>query len=360
MKKIFRILLLISGITFTVNSYSQVDDMGKFVASGIEDGQKLLEGYISPFINAFGASLSGGWYNTAKPHQLGGFDITATFNTAIVPTSDQTFDINELGLQNLVLDDPSSNIAPTIAGEKTDGPVLNYGPPVNLQAFSMPQGVNWRYVPTPMIQVGIGLIKDTEIMGRFTPTIKIGENNKGNVWGIGLKHGLKQWIPFIKKVPVLHLTVMGGYTRLNTSFGINVTPASIGLDALPVVDENGSNVSDPDWDDQKMEAKTSSFTGNLLISANLPVVCFYGGVGFATAKTTLETKGNYPLLSTEQLAVVQTVDPISMEIKFKDGKKTKPRLNAGMRFKFAVITLHFDYTWADYSIATVGLGVSIR
>jgi len=25
-----------------------------------------------------------------------------------------------------------------------------------------------------------------------------------------------------------------------------------------------------------------------------------------------------------------------------------------------VITLHFDYTWANYSVATVGLGINIR
>ena len=47
-------------------------------------------------------------------------------------------------------------------------------------------------------------------------------------------------------------------------------------------------------------------------------------------------------------------------VKNADGSTTKPRLNAGIRFKFAVVTLHFDYTYANYSVATAGLGISLR
>jgi hypothetical protein len=53
-------------------------------------------------------------------------------------------------------------------------------------------------------------------------------------------------------------------------------------------------------------------------------------------------------------------DPIDIEIKNQDGGTTKPRFNAGIRFKFAVVTIHFDYTYANYSVATAGLGISLR
>ena len=49
-------------------------------------------------------------------------------------------------------------------------------------------------------------------------------------------------------------------------------------------------------------------------------------------------------------------DPIDMEIKNQDGGVTKPRLNAGIRFKLAIVTIHFDYSWANYSVFTAGLG----
>jgi hypothetical protein len=58
--------------------------------------------------------------------------------------------------------------------------------------------------------------------------------------------------------------------------------------------------------------------------------------------------------------VVALVDPISMEIKNQDGSVTKPRFNAGVRFKMAIVTIHFDYSWANYSVFTAGLGFSFR
>jgi hypothetical protein len=58
--------------------------------------------------------------------------------------------------------------------------------------------------------------------------------------------------------------------------------------------------------------------------------------------------------------VVALVDPIDMEIKNQDGSVTKPRFNAGVRFKMAIVTIHFDYSWANYSVFTAGLGFSFR
>ena len=53
-------------------------------------------------------------------------------------------------------------------------------------------------------------------------------------------------------------------------------------------------------------------------------------------------------------------DPIDMTIKNNDGSVTKPRYNAGFRLKFAVVTINFDYTYANYSVASAGLGISFR
>ena len=58
--------------------------------------------------------------------------------------------------------------------------------------------------------------------------------------------------------------------------------------------------------------------------------------------------------------VLRCLDPIDMEIKNKDGGLTKPRLNIGFRFKLSIITIHFDYTRANYNVFTAGFGVSWR
>jgi hypothetical protein len=86
-------------------------------------------------------------------------------------------------------------------------------------------------------------------------------------------------------------------------------------------------------------------------------------------KTLVEINGNYPVpvfdpldpdFGTVTNASVEQGQLKDIEIKNTDGSTTKPRLNAGIRFKFSVITLHFDYTYANYSVATAGFGISFR
>ncbi len=359
MKRISILLTCIILFSFGkfANTYGQARDIGNFIAAGPADAEALLEAYLSPWINAFGGSMTGGWYNTAKPHELGGFDLTLTFNTAFVPSQYKTYNVDELGLESLVLEEGSNPISPTVAGSNENGPQMQYNileEDFQLDAFDLPPGTGFAYVPTPMIQVGVGLWFGTEIMGRFFPRIPLKQAKVG-MWGFGLKHDIKQWIPGLKDVPVLNISLMGGYTRLNSGVGMEVTPEKVGL-------QDYNDVEPTVWENQEMILKTSSLTANLLISADLPVVTFYGGVGFATTKTNLKFEGNYPMLGFEGGIpfVNAEQDPIDIEVKNKDGGITKPRLNVGMRFKFGVFTMHFDYVRATYNVASFGLGISFR
>jgi hypothetical protein len=316
--------------------------------------------------------MSAGWYNTAKPHKLGGFDITLSFNTAIVPDADRIFNIPDLGLgdgSGIVSRVRSTqDESPTIAGENNLGPQITYwadnplgGDDIVIASFDLPKGTGFKYVPSPMIQASVGLIKGTELIGRYTPRFDVGDNGSVGLWGIGVKHSIKQWIPALKRVPILQLSVMGGYTKFSSITDISFQPEFYAETATKIENDPGL------YSCQQMLLETSSFTGNLLVSANLPVVCFYGGIGFASTNTDLKLDGYYPFPSVnsssgtlEVLSENAKKDPINISIKNTDGSKTKPRLNLGVRFKFAVITLHFDYTYANYSIATTGLGINFR
>ncbi len=336
-------------------SHAQIELIGSMMAAGPDDAEKLIQPYITPAVNAFGAALGSGWYNTAETHKLGGFDITFTTSAGIVPKKFETFLIDDSELTNLQLHDPALNETPTVAGVKEFGPQLDYTyTEYPERAFDMPGGLNTNYVPAPMIQAGIGLIKGTEVLVRYMPNIKYKENEIG-LWGIGGKHDIGQWIPAINKVPVLKLAVMYGYTKLHTVVDVNISPDDIGAGSLPGTD--GST-----WDNQFMKLTTQSHTANIIASVNLPVVCFYGGLGFVSTKSNLKLEGDYPSVyiegSTPSIDVL--VDPIDMEIKNQDGGLTKPRINAGVRFKFAIVTLHFDYSWANYSVMTAGLGFTFR
>ncbi|MFP4025995.1 MAG: DUF6588 family protein [Thiohalospira sp.] len=355
-------------------AFAQFSQVGAFMAGSAEDAEKLFEAYISPYANGMGAGLSAGWYNTAKSHKLGGFDVTVTLNTAIIPSADKSFDPATLGLGTS--DDPnyfitdvrfSGNESPTAAGKKETGSEVSYyteidGNEYELASFNLPKGSGFGYTPTPMIQLGLGTVKETDLIVRYSPELSFGSGGKVGLWGVGIKHSIKQWIPALKRLPVLEMSVMGGYTSLISTSDINFMPSfyednSTNVDVLPYDESFYSN--------QQMLLDVSNITANLLVSANLPIICIYGGVGISSSTTNLKLAGNYPFpeLQGNQLVVdydTAIKDPIDISIESKDGSVTKPRLNAGFRLKFAVVTLHFDYTYADYSIATAGLGVTLR
>jgi hypothetical protein len=370
-KMIKRIILQINIILLiSISSFSQIGDIANFLAGGVNDAELMLTEYIRPVANAMGANLSSGWCNTAEVHKLGGFHLNITANVAFVPLEHQTYNLDDLDLSDGIRYD--YNIAKTAAGTTgsetqiwyvADVPVLGEREVVR---FDHPGGSGYRILPSPMINAGIGLVKGTEILGRFMPEIRFGANKNiyVSLWGVGVKHDLKQWIPVVKSVPVLNISLMYGYTNVNFHSGLkSLTPELLNAQDLTTT---------ADWSTQNMDMKFQSHTANLLVGATLPFVSFYGGAGISITKANLDLNGDFPLpaIVTDsgdpnfgEVVVTDTdyvTDPFNIQIKNQDGGTTKPRFNAGMRFKFTVITLHFDYTWANYSVATAGLGISFR
>jgi len=358
----------IMGITFgSVNA--QLGDIGSILSGGVEDAELVLTEYLRPLANSMGANLNGGWYNTAKVHGTLGFDITFTTSLAFAPDEAKIYEFASIsGLQAV----PSRPSTATVVGAKGIGPDMQYniedptGTVTIPFAYSHPGGTGINMVPTPMINAGVGLPKGIEIIGRYMPRVKI-QGVETGLWGIGIKHDIGQWIPFVKRVPVLNFTLMYGYTNVDVEAKLNgITPGFIG------VPDNTTNV---DWDDQRFSMMAQGHTANFLVGAQLPVVGFYGGIGISMTQTNLKLGGFYPIpavnpgdplngvapfLEVTDASAEMGKDPIDIEIKNQDGNTTKPRFNVGMRFKFTIVTLHFDYTYANYSVATVGLGFSFR
>lgn len=338
---------------------AQMGDIGSFFAAGLTDAEKLAKGYVAPFANGFGATMNSGWYNSAKTHKLLGFDLTFTASVALIPSSVKTFDVIALDLSGDIVN--GVNSSPTVAGKKdVTTSRLRYLPtaasPVE---FDLPKGTGLGFVPAPMISLGIGLIKDTDIKFRYIPKINLSSvGGELGLWGIGIKHGLKQWIPVISRIPILNLSLQGGYTQFGLGAGLNFTPADI--------DATDQTTSPITFDNQEFEMTVKSFTANVLVSADLPIITFYGGLGISSTNTNLKFKGYYPIpeLSGSQVVVTNTSvgnkDPLNIDIKHESGSSVKPRLNAGFKLKMAVITLHADYTYSDYSVVTAGLGISFR
>ena len=246
---------------------------------------------------------------------------------------------------------------PTGARKSGEGALKMAG--ITLADIDHPGGIGIGFFPSPMINAGVGLPKGFEIMGRYMPNLTF-RSLSSNMWGVGIKHDIGQWIPFVKRIPVLDFTLQYGYTKLNVNNQLNpITPADFNA---------ADNTTTMSWDDQELDLVTQGHTANFIVGANLPVVSFYGGLGISVTQTDLKLNGDFPvptLTTSPPIEVVVTdnsavTDPIDVEIKNTDGGIMKPRINAGLRFKFTVITLQFDYTYANYSVATAGLGISFR
>mgnify|MGYP001259963573 FL=1 len=128
MKKYY---LLITSLLLSLYSYdskAQYDDFdpGKIIAGAQADINYLAGGYLKPFGNALGIGLNNGWYQTAKPHKLGRFDLMITPSFVFVPSSDRNFTINNADLTQLELVNGTSAEAPTVFGTNSAGPTLRF------------------------------------------------------------------------------------------------------------------------------------------------------------------------------------------------------------------------------------------
>ena len=288
----------------------------------LTQGEKLIEAYFTPMAESFGAGLNNGWYNTAKPHSVLGFDVTFSINTVVIPNSAENFIIGEKfdGVFTSTEEDAS-----TIFGS-TNSTSMNYNYDASLQpiSFNMPGGLKTPILPLPMIQAGIGIIKKTSIDIRYMPMLNVNKDNINvSLYGIGAKHDLLQWIPAIGNAIPMSLSIQAGYTNLNTE--------------LKVADQ-----------DVKLNTKATTF--NLIASKKILMITGYAGIGYNYSNTTFTANPNFDL---DEL----TFDE-ELEISFESNKNL--RTNIGLRLNMAVMTIHADYTFAEYPTASIGIGVSLR
>ncbi|HEX2934341.1 MAG TPA: DUF6588 family protein [Bacteroidales bacterium] len=333
---------------------AQMSGIGSLLSGSTKDGELIMQEYLKPYANAFGTNMNGGWYNTAKNHKLLGFDLTFSVSTTFIPKADKEFDASTLGL-SVGKNNISAGMSPTIAGSKTAGQTISYDIAGRSLSYQLPKGTNWGVIPSPMIQLGIGLVKETDLMFRFVPSMNVGDYGKFGLWGIGAKHSIKQYIPGIKMAPFFHLSVFLGYTKMKTTSDISIQPQFYDDFMSPAPTKAPGN-----YDNQQMEMTINGFTGSAIASFDLPVVTFYGSLGFSNTSAKISMNGNYPLptVNGTNVTINPVADPVSFKISNSSGMK--PRLNAGIKFKMAVITWHVDYTYAKYSVLTTGLGLSFR
>lgn len=324
---------------------SAQDNLSNLLREELGETRALVHEYISPFMKSTSLGLNQGWYNTAKAHKVVGFDLTTTVSFMRIPESDTWFNVAGLGLEHYSLspDSPGAPNAPTIFGPDQT-PTFEYtenlgngdfttsfeGPP----GLALEEELGANVMPVPMVQLGIGLPKGTDIKLRFVPTLDVGSDGEFKLWGVGVMHDVKQYIPGIKLLP-FDLSGFFGYTK---------------MDLVYLFDND-----DVEGENQRGEFSMSATTIQALISRKFSVLTLYGGLGYNVAKSNLAMKGTYKINRESDPEDLFLEDPLDLSF-----SASGPRVTAGFRLKLAVFTLHADYTLQKYSSLTAGVGISVR
>jgi hypothetical protein len=347
MKKLYS-LIVFAILTISAFRASAQDGFDQLIKSSPGDATKLFQAYSEPLFKGFGIGLNSGWNNTAKTKKFLHFELRITANVALVPNSDQSFDVTKIGLSNHITPaDPSKVIAPTFGGSKTDGPVMNIYDDTHthiVSTFTMPKGII-QYIPAPDIQLTIGLVHNTDLTIRTTPTIKLGDAGSVSMFGFGIKHDIIQ--DFAKKAPKpFDLAIAFNYNRINYSKTLNVQPDA-GTTAAP-----GQSA---DFSGQRIDAHFSGLNVQAIISKKLLFFTPFLSVVYQTSSTDLGVLGNYPITSSNPAQpnmYVTVADPIHIKETSINGFRTD------VGFQLAVIGLRIfaSYSPGAYQSVNGGIG----
>mgnify|MGYP006279188763 CR=1 FL=1 len=331
--RIYIVGIVVWSLVLTLGSapntiFAQVDDIDELVRGGPNDARLLIDSYLAPGITGFESGLNTGWGGSVEPHQQFGFYLHAVVSLTRIPEDDQAFSIDPTELERFTLESPIPERSPTVGGSE-NAPRYRLRSPSG-EVVTMPEGAGFSYVPIPLVEAGVGVGRRTDIMIRVVPPTTIEDYGELILYGIGAKHGLNQWIPGGRGLPV-ELSALFQYTRFN-------------LDAILDDDDN----QDLDWD-------TNTWTLNLVAGKRTSVFSFYGGLGLETSSSTVSLLGPYEVEDeTGDSEIVE--DPVDVDF----GHDATLRGFAGIGLRLSPATLFVEGTIANYSSLTIGVGVNIR
>lgn len=201
-------------ILFSQIYFAQIED--RFAVLG-EDNVKE---YVKPFVTTLGSAMNSGGFYTAGVPELFGFSVSFKGMMVLIPDDQTKF--------TPVLPDRLSEPTATIYGDKGNA----YGGPGGF--IITPPGINKTSIPAGYPQVGLSLL-GTEVILRYLPKISIVEGNDIDMFGIGVKHNVSQYIPLFPidiSAQVLYSTITITSTIPNTITNlINVTNLAFNVHA---------------------------------------------------------------------------------------------------------------------------------
>lgn len=336
-----QVILLIALLAMPL---AKAQDLNQLLISGVADAERYANDYLAPVTEAGMYSISNGWYNTADAKPLAGFEISVVGNITGFKnkTDKKTFVLDPNDYENLDFVDNPGQARPvsTALGDIEGVRVFveaEVAPGVtSREEFELPSGLaaeDFNFIPSGYLQGSVGLIKGLEVKARFLPKLKFDDDAEIGLFGAGIQYEFTKLLPADKLLPIAISAVIG-YTNINGEYDF-------------------TDVSGIDGDNQRIEADISTWNFSAVVSTKLPVINFYGGLGYISGKSETDILGEYVVTS----GPFQTTynDPFSV-----NNDIGGVNANVGFKLKLGFFRINGEYNLAEFNTATLGINLGFR
>lgn len=328
---------------------SKAQDIDALLAAGVDNAELFANDYLKPATNGLMHSMNANWFNTADAKPLGGFEISIIANAAIVNNENKSFlmniaDYNSNPDQDFTVEfadlAATKNVATALGENDSDVDVIiTYEDDIlgeQQETITLPSGIGSstaNLLPTAFLQGALGLSKGIELKARFVPKIETDDVELG-MYGAGLQVEFTKWLPADKLLPVA-ISGLVAYTNLNGTYNLT----------------ESSNI---DGENQRLENDTSTWLFQLIASTKLPVINFYGGLGYIKGKSESDLLGTYTVQSGPFFS--ETIeDPFSVSSEVSSVRGT-----IGTKLKLGFFRLNAEYHLSDFNAFSVGINFGFR
>jgi hypothetical protein len=164
------------------------------------------------------------------------------------------------------------------------------------------------------------------------------------VFGLAVQHEFSDYLPFVKKIPFLHLSALAGYSKINATY-------------LPVF-----NSGSPVQSNNAVAGYTiTAFTMQGIASVKFSFLELYTSLGYSKGTSNIDLKGNYTVTYNtvfpppNDKVTTQLKDPISIGYNASGVSNTW-----GVRLNITILKIYADYTFATYNSAGAGIALAFR
>lgn len=336
-KKIFTMIISLS--LFASKAQNDIDAL---LAAGIDDAQRFTNDYLAPGTNALMHSINANWFNSGKVKPLLGFEISVVANASLANDASKQFSLNTADYNNVqFVQGPTVQNVATVLGENNpaifvevefDDPIFGN----QTTELELPTGIgdaSANLIPSAFVQGSLGLGSGLEVKLHYVPEIDTDEYSI-SMYGAGLQFEFTNLLPADKIWPV-SVSGLVAYTHLDGSYDLTDSSGIAG-------------------DNQRVENNTDTWLFQAIASTKLPIINFYGGVGYISGTSESDLLGTFTV--TDGLISSQTItDPFSVS-----SEVSAIRGTLGTKLKLGFFRLNAEYHFSEFDAFSVGINFGLR